>query len=335
MQKSSEPTKIAVIGGGSWATALVKILSENNVKINWWLKNTDDAKHIREFGNNPRYLSNIQINPRKVKPVTDLKKSLDGVLIVVLAVPAAFIEEVLVPLKKEELQDKIIVSAIKGMVPSANTLVTDFVEERYGVQAKNLCVIAGPCHSEEIAMEKRSYLTIAGNNRVVLEKVAQLLACRFVITSVIEDLYGVEYCAVMKNIIALACGIARGLNYGDNFQAVLVSNAMQEIKRFLDVIHPGKRDMDASAYLGDLLVTCYSPYSRNRTLGYMVGKGYSVRAAMAEMNMIAEGYYAVSCIHELNKKFNVTMPVTRTVYNVLYEKISPIMEVRILENSMR
>jgi glycerol-3-phosphate dehydrogenase (NAD(P)+) len=305
------------------------------VKINWWLKNIDDAKHIREFGNNPRYLSNIQINPRKVKPLTDLKKSLDGVQIVLLAVPAAFIEEVLVTLRKEDLQDKIIVSAIKGMIPSANALVTDFVEEKYGVQAKNLCVIAGPCHSEEIAMEKRSYLTIAGNDRSVSEKVAQLLACRFVITSVIEDLYGVEYCAVMKNIIALACGIARGLNYGDNFQAVLVSNAMQEIKRFLDVIHPGKRDMDASAYLGDLLVTCYSPYSRNRTLGYMVGKGYSVRAAMAEMNMIAEGYYAVSCIYEINRKYNVTMPVTKTVYNVLYEKISPIMEVRILENSMR
>jgi glycerol-3-phosphate dehydrogenase (NAD(P)+) len=335
MQKSSEPTKIAVIGGGSWATALVKILSENNVKINWWLKNTEDAKHIREFGNNPRYLSNIQINPKKVKPVTELKKSLEGVQIVLLAVPAAFVEEVLVTLKKEDLQDKIIVSAIKGMVPSANVLVTDFVEEKYGVMAKNLCVIAGPCHSEEIAMEKRSYLTIAGNDREVSEKVAQLLACRFVITSVIEDLYGVEYCAVMKNIIALACGIARGLNYGDNFQAVLVSNAMQEIKRFLDVIHPGERDMNASAYLGDLLVTCYSPYSRNRTLGYMVGKGYSVRAAMAEMNMIAEGYFAVSCIHEVNKKYCVTMPVTKTVYNVLYEKISPIMEVRILENSMR
>lgn len=335
MQKLLEPTKIAVIGGGSWATALVKILTENNVRVNWWLKNAEDVKHIKEFGKNPRYLSNIQLNPKKVKPTTELKKSLEGVQVVVLAVPAAFIEDVLSGLKSEDLQDKVIVSAIKGMVPSANLLVTDFVEKKYGVESKNLCVIAGPCHSEEIALEKRSYLTIAGNDRAVSEKVAQLLACRFVITSVIEDLYGVEYCAVMKNIIAMACGIARGLNYGDNFQAVLVSNALQEIKRFIDAIHPGVREMDASAYLGDLLVTCYSPYSRNRTLGYMVGKGYSVRAAMAEMNMIAEGYYAVSCVHELNKQYNVSMPVTKTVYNVLYEKISPIMEVRILENSMR
>jgi len=335
MQKLSEPVKIAVIGGGSWATALIKIFSENNVKINWWLKNADDAKHIKEFGKNPRYLSNIQINTRKVKPSTDLRKSLEGVQIVVLAVPAAFIEDVLATLKKEDLSDKIIVSAIKGMVPSANLLITDFVEKKYGVASENLCVVAGPCHSEEIALEKRSYLTIAGHNRTACEKVAQLLACRFVITSVIEDLYGVEYCAVMKNIIAMACGIARGLNYGDNFQAVLVSNALQEIKHFLNAIHPGQRDMDASAYLGDLLVTCYSPYSRNRTLGYMVGKGYSVRAAMAEMNMIAEGYFAVSCVHELNKQYNVSMPVIKTVYNVLYEKISPIMELRILENSMR
>jgi glycerol-3-phosphate dehydrogenase (NAD(P)+) len=335
MQKSSEPIKIAVIGGGSWATALVKILSENNIKINWWLKNVDDAKYIKEFGKNPRYLSNIQINPRKVKPGTDIKKAIDGVQIIILAVPAAFIEDVLNGLNSEDLKDKVIVSAIKGMVPSENILVTDFVEKKYQVSSKNLCVIAGPCHSEEIAMEKRSYLTIAGNDHSVSEKVAQLLSCRFVITSVIQDLYGIEYCAVMKNIIAMACGIARGLNYGDNFQAVLVSNAMQEIKRFLDAVHPGKRDMDASAYLGDLLVTCYSPYSRNRTLGYMVGKGYSVRAAMAEMNMIAEGYFAVNCVQELNKKYNVSMPITKTVYNVLYEKISPIMEVRILENSMR
>jgi glycerol-3-phosphate dehydrogenase (NAD(P)+) len=335
MQKVSEPIKIAMIGGGSWATALTKILSENQVKINWWLKNADDAKHIREFGNNPRYLSNIQLNPRKVKPFTDLRKALAGVQVVFLAVPAAFIEEVLLQLKEADLKDKIIVSAIKGMIPTQNILVTDFVVQKFNVAPSNLAVIAGPCHSEEIALEKRSYLTIAGNDKDVCEKVAHLLRGRYVITSVIEDLYGVEYCAVMKNIIALACGIAKGLNYGDNFQAVLVTNAMQEIKRFLDAVYPGQRSMDSSAYLGDLLVTCYSPYSRNRTLGYMVGKGYSVRAAMAEMNMIAEGYYAVSCVTELNKNYKIDMPVTRTVYNVLYEKISPVMEVRILENQMR
>ncbi len=335
MQKTGEPLKIAIIGGGSWATALVKILSENNVKINWWLKSSEDVKHIKEFSKNPRYLSNIQINSRKVKPSTDLRKSLEGVQIIILAVPAAFVEEVLNGVKSEDLKDKIIVSAIKGMIPSENMLVTDFVEKKFAVLPKNLCVIAGPCHSEEIAMEKISYLTIAGNDHVVAEKVASILNCRFVITSVIQDLYGIEYCAVMKNIIAMACGIARGLNYGDNFQAVLVSNAMQEINRFLAAVHPGVRDMNASAYLGDLLVTCYSPYSRNRTLGYMVGKGYSVRAAMSEMNMIAEGYYAVSCVHEFNKSYNVNMPITKTVYNVLYEKISPIMEFRILENAIR
>jgi glycerol-3-phosphate dehydrogenase (NAD(P)+) len=335
MQKQTESSKIAVIGGGSWATALVKILSENQVKINWWFKNSDDAKHVKEHGTNPRYLSNIQINTKKVKPTLDIKKALEDTEVVILAVPAAFIEEVLQSISVTDLKDKIIVSAIKGMIPSENILVTDYVEKRFGVHQDKIAVIAGPCHSEEIAMEKRSYLTIAGNNQEVAEKVAELLSCRFVNTSVIMDLYGIEYCAVMKNIIAIACGLAKGLSYGDNFQAVLVSNAMQEIKAFLDTVHPGKRNIDSSAYLGDLLVTCYSPHSRNRTLGYMVGKGYSVRAAMSEMSMIAEGYYAVNCINEFNKKHKVPMPITKAVYNVLYEKISPIMEVSILENSMR
>ncbi len=335
MLNANEFTKVTVIGGGSWATALVNILSENNVSINWWLKNESDANHIKTYGKNPRYLSNISINKEKVTTLTDLKQSLQNTEVVILAVPAAFIEEVLNGIDYNDFKGKIIVSAIKGMIPSENILVTDFVEKKYSIPPTNLCVIAGPCHSEEIAMEKRSYLTIAGNDNATSHKVAQLLSCRYVITSVIQDLYGIEYCAVMKNIIAMACGLARGLNYGDNFQAVLVSNAMQEINRFLEVVHPGVRDMNKSAYLGDLLVTCYSPYSRNRTLGYMVGKGYSVRAAMTEMNMIAEGYYAVSCVHELNKKYNVNMPITKTVYNVLYEKISPVMEMRILENSMR
>ncbi len=334
MQKTSEPVRISVIGGGSWATALVKILSENNVKIQWWLKNANDVHHIKEFGNNPRYLSNIQINLKKVKVYTDLKKVLENTSVAILAVPAAFVEESLSVLKPADLHDKILVSAVKGMIPGENILVTEFLEKKYLVSKHHLCAITGPCHSEEIAMEKRSYLTIAGNDHVISSKVAELLNCRFVKTSVVEDLYGAEYCAVMKNIIAIACGMVRGLNYGDNFQAVLVSNAMQEIKRFLDVVHPKKRDLDASAYLGDLLVTAYSPYSRNRTLGYMVGKGYSVRSAQVEMNMIAEGYYAVACVHNLNKKHQVSMPITKMVYNVLYEKITPYMEVKILEESM-
>jgi glycerol-3-phosphate dehydrogenase (NAD(P)+) len=335
MQKNTTQAKIAVIGGGSWATALVKILSENNVKMSWWLRSKEDVDHIRMHQNNPNYLSDIQINLKKVKPTTDLKKAVEDSTIILLVVPAAFIKEVLLTLSPPDFKDKIIISAIKGMIPEENILVTEYVAENFRVSPQNIGVIAGPCHSEEIAMEKRSYLTIAGNDLKNAQEIAGLLNCRYVKTSVIKDLSGVEYAAIMKNIIAIACGIARGLNYGDNFQSVLVSNSMHEIKRLLSEMHPLKeRDLNASAYLGDLLVTCYSQFSRNRTLGNMVGRGYSVKSAQVEMNMIAEGYYAVKCIHEINKTRNIDMPITRAVYNILYERISPAVEMRILENSM-
>ncbi|MCU0415836.1 MAG: NAD(P)H-dependent glycerol-3-phosphate dehydrogenase [Cytophagaceae bacterium] len=334
MQKKNEATKIAVIGGGSWATALIKILSENNVRINWWLKDKEDVLHIRDFGKNPHYLSEVVINTKKVRPTANLKKAVEDVQVVIFVVPAAFIGDVLEQFSVEDLKDKIIVSAIKGMIPSENALVTDILHKQLGVETSKTAVIAGPCHAEEVAMEKRSYLTIAGESLENAQLVAELLHCRFVKTSIVQDLYGVEYSAVMKNIIAIACGIARGLNYGDNFQAVMVSNAMQEIHRFVDAMSPLERDWNASAYLGDLLVTCYSPYSRNRTLGNMVGRGYSVKSAQVEMNMIAEGYYAVKCIHEINARLKVPMPITKAVYNILYEKISPSVELRILEDSM-
>jgi glycerol-3-phosphate dehydrogenase (NAD(P)+) len=335
VQKESNQTKVAVVGGGSWATALVKILSENNVKINWWLRNKEDVAHIKQFQNNPNYLSDIQINLKKVKPSSDLLKSIEDSKVVVLAIPSAFIKDVLMQLPANALKDKMVVSAIKGMIPGENILVTEFIHNRFNVSNDHIGVIAGPCHSEEIAMEKRSYLTIAGNDEKSADVLAKLLDCRFVKTSVIQDLYGIEYAAIMKNIIAIACGIARGLNYGDNFQAVLVANAMHEIKRFLSKVYPmNERDLNASAYLGDLLVTCYSQFSRNRTLGNMVGRGYSVKSAQVEMKMIAEGYYAVKCIHEINKEYQIDMPITKAVYNILYEKISPSVEMRILENSM-
>jgi glycerol-3-phosphate dehydrogenase (NAD(P)+) len=330
-----QPAIIAVIGGGSWASALVKILSEGNTKINWWIRNPDDVKHIKSYNNNPRYLSNIQFNLRKVKPSTDLKKVLEDSTYVILAVPAAFISEVIGSMDSNALQGKIIVSAIKGMIPNENILITEYVEKHFNIKEEDQCIIAGPCHSEEIALEKQSYLTIGGKSESA-EKVAQLLSCRYVKTSVIEDLYGIEYCAIMKNIIAIACGVARGQGYGDNFQAVLVSNAMQEIQRFVNKIHPlESRDLNSSAYLGDLLVTAYSQFSRNRTLGTMVGQGYSVRSAQMEMKMIAEGYYAVKSIYEINKKCEVEMPITTAVYHILYEKISPSVEMKILENQLK
>jgi glycerol-3-phosphate dehydrogenase (NAD(P)+) len=334
--ESHSPTPtVAVVGGGSWATALIKILCEQPVKIQWWLRNADDVQYIKKYGHNPHYLSDVPINRRKVRVCDDITLALDQADYVILAVPAAFIQSATRPLTEAHFRGKTVVSAIKGMIPEANLLITDWVEQAYQVPAASICVIAGPCHAEEVALEKQSYLTIGSQRISLAEQFARLITCRYVQASAIDDIYGIEYCAVMKNIIALACGITHGLNYGDNFQAVLVSNAMQEIKRFLDVIYPQHRDLSASAYLGDLLVTAYSQFSRNRTFGNMIGRGYSVQSAQVEMNMIAEGYYAVKSIHEINRQLRVSMPITEAAYAILYEKSSPVQEINHLKTLLR
>lgn len=320
-----------MIGGGSWATALVKILSENNVSIKWWLRKASDAEHIRKFGHNPSYLSDVQINTRKVKVCTKIRESFKDTDYVILAVPAAFVGNALTGLKPEYFVGKSVVSAIKGMIPEANQLVTDWISDQYNVPTERMSVIAGPCHAEEVALEKQSYLTIASQDPNQADRVANLLRCRYVQTTPVDDIYGIEYSAVMKNIIALACGITRGLGYGDNFQAVLVSNAMQEIKRFIDAIYLKHRDLSGSAYLGDLLVTAYSPFSRNRTFGTLIGRGYTIQSAQAEMNMIAEGYYAVKSIYAINQRYTVDMPITNAVYKILYERATPTSEMNRLK----
>ena len=316
--------KIAIIGGGSWATALVKILCEQpQVQVRWWLRNAEDIYHIRTYNHNPSYLSDVYLSPKKVKAFDKIKEAIRGADYVILAIPAAFIQEPLSELSPAHLKGKRIVSAIKGMVPDQNKLVTDWMEETYGVPLDDMCVIAGPCHAEEVALEKQSYLTIASTNPECAEDFARLLSCRFVTAHPLADLYGVEYAAVMKNIVALACGITHGIGYGDNFQDVMVSNAMLEIRRFVTAVDPREREMSASAYLGDLLVTAYSQFSRNRLFGNMIGRGYSVKAAQLELKMIAEGYYAAKSIHFMNQKYKVEMPITDAVYQILYEGQSP------------
>ena len=317
-------TKIAVIGGGSWATALIKILCEqNNVQIRWWLRSNSDIAHIRKFHHNPSYLSDVVLSPKKVKVFEKMPEAVKGADYVILAVPAAFVQEALSDLTAKHLQGKRIVSAIKGMVPGENMLITDWVSKKFGVDLHETCVIAGPCHAEEVALEKQSYLSIASTECPTAEDFARLLTCRYVTANALDDLYGVEYAAVMKNIIALACGITHGLGYGDNFQAVLVSNAMQEIGNFVTALDPRERNMSSSAYLGDLLVTAYSQFSRNRLFGNMIGRGYSVKAAQLEMKMIAEGYYATKSITEMNKIHHVNLPITNAVYSILYDDQAP------------
>lgn len=331
----NQPVRITVVGGGSWATAIIKILSENNVNIRWWLRNEADANHIKKFHHNPGYLSDVRISPRKVRVCTRIRDAFRQSEYVILAVPAAFIADALSPLTAKDFAGKCVISAIKGMIPDKNQLVTDWVTDQYGVPADRVAVIAGPCHAEEVALEKQSYLTIGSAGPDSAGAVADLLTCRFVQASPLDDIYGIEYSAVMKNIIALACGITHGLGYGDNFQAVLVSNAMQEIKRFVDAVYPKHRDLSGSAYLGDLLVTAYSPFSRNRTFGNLIGRGYTIQSAQAEMKMIAEGYYAVKSIHEMNRQYGVSMPITEAVYQILYEGTSPVAEMNELKGKLK
>lgn len=331
INKNKRP-KIAVIGGGSWATALVKILRENNNRVHWWMRNEEAINHLRSFKRNIKYLPGTTVNIQKRSITNKIKKVFRKADYVVLAVPAAFLEDALSDISAVQMQGKTVVSAIKGMIPNKNQIIGNFLAETYKIPFENICVISGPCHAEEVAQEKLSYLTISCIDQNKASDFAKMLQGRYIQTKVSPDIYGTEYSAVMKNIFALACGIAHGLGYGDNFQAVLVSNAIQEIGKFIAAAHPIDRDINESAYLGDLLVTAYSPFSRNRRFGNLIGRGYSPKSAMMEMNMVAEGYYATKSIYESNKSLNVDLPITNTVYRILYENKNPSLEMHKLEN---
>ncbi len=329
-----ESKKIAVIGGGSWATALVKILCNNLSSVNWWMRNDMAVEHILRYRHNPNYLQSVEFDLDKVNVSTDLIEMIRPADIVIIATPSAFLTQIFEQFPAELMEGKVIFSAVKGIIPEYNAIPARFIHKTFGTPYDNIGIICGPCHAEEVALERLSYLTIAGQNEEMAEEMAELLACRYIKTTVSDDLFGTELSAVLKNVYALASGICSGLGYGDNFQAVLISNAIQEIENFIDEVSPIHRDVKSSAYLGDLLVTAYSKFSRNRTFGFMIGKGYSVKTAQLEMDMIAEGYYATKCVMEINKKFQVEMPIVEAVYNILYEKISPVIEMRILTDRL-
>lgn len=327
---------IAIIGGGSWATAIVKILCDNVVEkeIFWWMRSCQSIDHIRKYRHNPNYLSSVEINVPAKNIDSDLKAIIGKCNMILLNVPAAFLKEALTGITVDDLKGKKIISAIKGIVPDENLIIGEFMNQKYGIPLNDILVISGPCHAEEVALEKLSYLTIASQNNETAVCFAEMLNTRYIKTNVSDDIYGTEYAAVLKNIYAVASGICHGVGYGDNFQAVLISNAIREISRFVDVVHPIDRDIKESAYLGDLLVTAYSQFSRNRTFGNMIGKGYTVKSAQLEMNMIAEGYYAVNCLHQINKKYKVNMPICRAVYAILYESHSPSLEMKLLSEQL-
>jgi glycerol-3-phosphate dehydrogenase (NAD(P)+) len=326
--------KIAVIGGGSWATALVKILCNNLPKVYWWMRNPESVQYILDYKHNPHYLQSVEFDLDKISVGTDLESIIENSDIVIIATPSAFLTKLFENFDKELLKNKIVFSAVKGIIPEFNAIPARFIHKTFGTPYDNIGIICGPCHAEEVALERLSYLTIAGHDEDVAEELAELLACRYIKTTISDDLFGTELSAVLKNVYALASGICSGLGYGDNFQSVLIANAIQEIENFIDEVSPIHRDVKSSAYLGDLLVTAYSKFSRNRTFGFMIGKGYSVKTAQLEMDMIAEGYYATKCVMEINKKFQVEMPILEAVYNILYERISPVIEMRILADKL-
>ncbi len=327
--------KIGILGAGSWATALVKILSNNAPQINWWARKQETIDHIKKYRHNPNYLSDIELPVEKINLYTDLKLAIASSDILLIAVPSAFMSESFKGLTKDDFKGKMIFSLIKGTLPDKKLMVSQYFESHFEVNLNTFGMIAGPCHAEEVALEKLSYLTVACSDQIAATKMAKLLNCRYIKACTSNDMQGIEYTAALKNIYAVASGICHGLgNYGDNYQAVLVANAIQEIKRFIDIAYPTVRDTNLSAYLGDLLVTAYSQFSRNRMLGSMIGKGYSVKYAQMEMNMVAEGYYAVKTIYTLNQNYKVDMPICDAVYRILYEKMSPSVEIRLLSERL-
>ncbi|MAQ74976.1 MAG: glycerol-3-phosphate dehydrogenase [Aquimarina sp.] len=314
--------KIAVVGGGSWATAIVKMLSENLDEIGWYMRSIYAIEHLKRQEHNPNYLSSVEFNIDQLRLTNDINEAIEYADYVIFAIPSAFLNTELESLTVS-LKEKVVFSAIKGIVPETGRIVGEHFNEKYEIPLENIGVITGPCHAEEVALERLSYLTIACIDEKKADVLAEMVSSEYIKCKTSDDIIGTEYAAVLKNIYAVAAGIAHGLGYGDNFQSVLMSNAIREMKRFIKHVHKMKRNINDSAYLGDLLVTGYSTFSRNRMFGNMIGKGYTVKSAQMEMSMIAEGYYAAKTAYELDAAKKTKTPIIDAVHDVLYENKNP------------
>jgi glycerol-3-phosphate dehydrogenase (NAD(P)+) len=327
--------KIAIIGGGSWATAIAKIVVSHTHHIGWYMRRDDRIEDFRRLGHNPAYLTSVRFNMDEIAFTSDINKITQLYDTLVFVTPSPYLKSHLKKVKTR-LRDKFIITAIKGIVPDENLVCSEYFHQVYDVPYENLACIGGPSHAEEVAMERLSYLTIGCADEEKAKAFTEVLASNYIKTKTSTDVIGIEYSSVLKNVYAIAAGICSGLKYGDNFQAVLLSNAMQEMNRFLLTINPmSKRSIIDSVYLGDQLVTGYSNFSRNRTFGTMIGKGYNVKTAQIEMEMIAEGYFGTKCMKEINRHMHVNMPILDAVYNILYERISPQIEIKLLTDSFR
>ena len=314
--------KFAVFGGGSWATAIVKMLSENLDEIGWYMRSTYTIEHLRRQHNNPGYLSSVEFKIEQLILTNDCNEAIEYADYLIFAIPSAFLHSELQKITTS-LENKVIFSAIKGIVPETGMIVGEHFHNAYQIPFHDIGVITGPCHAEEVALERLSYLTIASRDTEKAETLSKCLESEYIKCKISDDIIGTEYASVLKNIYAVAAGIAHGLGYGDNFQSVLMSNAIREMKRFIKKVHKMKRNINNSAYLGDLLVTGYSTFSRNRMFGNMIGKGYTVKSAQMEMNMIAEGYYAAKTAYELEAARKSDTPIIDAVHGILYEGKNP------------
>ncbi|MCQ2238606.1 MAG: NAD(P)-binding domain-containing protein [Bacteroidaceae bacterium] len=326
--------RIAILGGGSWATAIAKMVLDKVDRISWYIRRDDRIEEFKKLGHNPAYLTMVHFDTNRIHFSSDINEIVKESDTLILVTPSPYLKNHLKKLHVN-LQNKFIITAIKGIVPEENVSVSEYLHKIYGVPDENLAVIGGPSHAEEVALERLSYLTIGCVDTQKADVFATMLRSRFIKTSVSADVLGIEYSSVLKNIYAICAGICNGLNYGDNFQAVLMANAAQEMNRFLYTINPLDRNVIDSVYIGDLLVTGYSNFSRNRVFGTMIGKGYSVKSAQLEMEMIAEGYYGTKCIKEINRYHHVNMPIVDAVYNILYEHSAPAIEIKLLTDSFR
>ena len=315
------------MGGGSWATAIAKIILAQADSINWYMRRDDRIEDFKRLGHNPAYLTSVRFDVKRISFSSDINKVVRESDTLIFVTPSPYLKNHLKKLKTK-LKDKFIVTAIKGIVPDENLIISDYFHKIYDVPEDNIAVLAGPCHAEEVALERLSYLTVGCKDIEKARLFARQLAGHYIKTSVNTDVAGIEYASVLKNVYAIVAGICHGMKYGDNFLAVFICNAIEEMRNFLYAVHGLDRDITDSVYLGDLLVTAYSRFSRNRTFGTMIGKGYSVKTAQLEMEMIAEGYYGTKCIYEINEKYKVDMPILNTLYAILYERKSPVTEIR-------
>lgn len=326
--------KIAIIGGGSWATAIAKIIVSHTHHIGWYLRRDDRIEDFKRMRHNPAYLEMVHFDVDEIYFSSDINDLVQKYDTLVFVIPSPYIKNNLNRLKTR-IKDKFVVTAIKGIVPDNNLVVSEYFHQVFDVPYENLACVGGPSHAEEVALERLTYLTVGCADTEKAQALTSILENNYVKTKVAADVTGIEYASVLKNVYAIATGICNGLKYGDNFQAVLIANSITEMKRFMNVVHPLERNMVDSVYLGDLLVTTYSNFSRNRTFGTMIGKGYSVKSAQIEMEMIAEGYFGTKCMKEINHRYHVNMPILDAVYNILYERISPQVEIKLLTDTFR